>query len=84
LKYAVSAFAVARAGLRGWPQELRLTGWVLLTAGLGWTLSSIAASNGWERFSTAGLVFVVVTLAWAPLLASFLAKARSRRRADPS
>jgi O-antigen/teichoic acid export membrane protein len=83
-KYAVSAFAVARAGLSGWPQELRLTGWVLLTAGLGWALSSIAAGSGWGRFPAAGLVFVVVTLAWAPLLAPLLAPAGSGRRAQLS
>jgi len=82
LKYAVSAFAVARAGLKGWPQELRLTGWVLATGGLGWLSASFAAHEGWSRLGTAAIVFVVVTLAWAPLGFSFLSRYRSGLRVE--
>jgi len=77
LKYAVSAFAVARAGLKGWPQDLRLTGWVLVTAALGWYLTRLAEHEGWARHTTAAFVFVAITLAWAPLGLSFLWKHRS-------
>jgi len=72
LKYAASSFAIARAGLKGWPQEWRLTFWVLATSGLGWLASSFAEQQGWSRYATAGLVFVAVTLAWAPLGLSVL------------
>jgi len=82
LKYAVSAVAVARAGLRGWPQELGLTGWVLATAGLGWLSASFAEGEGWPRQATAALVFVVITLGWAPLGLSYLSKRRSGLRLE--
>jgi len=82
LKYATSAFAVTRAGLKGWPQELRLTGWVFATAALGWAVVSLAQHQGWPRQVVAALVFVVVTLAWAPLGASYLTRQRAGRRAE--
>lgn len=82
LKYGVSAFAVTRAGLRGWPQELRLTGWLLATAGLGWLAARVCAHEGWSPGATSGLVFAVVTLAWAPLGLAYLSGQRSERRAD--
>jgi O-antigen/teichoic acid export membrane protein len=82
IKYAVSAFAVARAGLQGWPQDLRLTGWVLVTAGLGWYSTVVAEQGGWARYATAALVFLVVTLAWAPLGISFLSKSRASLRSE--
>ncbi len=76
-KYAVSAFAVARAGLRGWPEELRLTMWVLATAALGSLSASLAARAGWSRQGTAAAVFAAVTLAWAPFLFSWWSQSRS-------
>ena len=82
LKYAVSAFAVTRADLKGWPQELRLTGWVLATSGLGWLAASFAEREGWSRFAAAALVFAAVTLAWAPLGWSYLARYRSGLREE--
>ena len=81
-KYAVSAFAVARAGLQGWPQELRLTSWVLATAALGWSAASFAERAGWSRYLVAALVFVAVTLAWAPLGLSFVSTYRAGSRAE--
>jgi O-antigen/teichoic acid export membrane protein len=79
LKYGVSAFAAMRAGLRGWPQELRLTGWMLTSAGLGWFAALASARAGWAPVTSAGLVFSVVTLAWAPLGLAYLAEQRSLR-----
>lgn len=80
LKYAISAFAVRRAGLRGWPQELRLTAWMLASAGLGWLAAVVSARAGWSPIAGAGLVFVVVTAAWAPLGLAWLSEQRAARR----
>lgn len=77
LKYGVSAFAATRAGLRGWPQELRLTGWMLATAALGWAAAGSSARAGWAPLAGAGLVFAVVTLAWAPLALAYRARTRT-------
>ncbi len=79
LRYVVSAVAVKRAGLQGWPQDLRLTGWVLASAGLGWLAALLAERAGWPPLAGAGLVLVAVTLAWGPLGFAHLAKARARR-----
>jgi O-antigen/teichoic acid export membrane protein len=76
-KYAVSAVAATRAGLRGWPQDVRLTVWVFASAALGWRVTVSLQASGVSRWSVALAVFVAVTLAWAPLGASLL---RARRR----
>ena len=72
LRYATSSYAVARAGIRAWPQESMLTLWVLATSGMGWMASSFALSQHGSRYGAAALVFVVVTLAWAPIGFSLL------------
>jgi O-antigen/teichoic acid export membrane protein len=77
LKYAVSAWAAVRADLEGWPQDLRLTGWVFATASLGYVTAEIAARDGASRVVVACLVFLVVTLAWAPTLLTYLSGTRS-------
>lgn len=82
LKYSVSAYAVTRANLKGWPQELQLTGWVLATSGLGWFAASFAERADWSRIAAAALVFTAVTLAWAPLGWSYLAQYRAGLRAE--
>ncbi len=66
-KYSVSAFAVARAGLRGGSQDLGLSAWVFATAGLGWLATMFAQRADCPRYVVAALVFGVVTLAWLPL-----------------
>jgi O-antigen/teichoic acid export membrane protein len=76
-KYAVSAVAATRAGLRGWPQDVRLTVWVFASAALGWRVTVSLQASGVSRWSVALAVFVAVTLAWVPLGASLL---RARRR----
>jgi len=81
-KYAVSAYAVARAGLQAWPQELKLTGWVLATAGMGWSSAILAERAGGSPYAVAAIVFGVVTLAWAPLGIEWLPKAGSRLRSE--
>jgi len=67
LRYAFSVRATSRAGLRGWPLDLGLTAWVFASAFLGWLTAELAARAGAGRALGAGLVFLVVTLAWAPL-----------------
>jgi O-antigen/teichoic acid export membrane protein len=79
LKYGVSAFAVTRAGLRGWPQELRMTAWMLASAGLGWLAARFSTHEGWSLIATSGVVFAVVTLAWAPLGLAYFREQRSQR-----
>ncbi len=76
LKYAVSAFAAARAGLKGWPQDLLLTSWVLATAGMGFLLASHAMREGWSSLTAACAVFAAVSAAWAPFGASLLSARR--------
>jgi hypothetical protein len=79
LRYAVSAFAALRAGLRGWLQDLRLTAWMLATAALGWWCAELAQRRGAAPLAIAALVFAVVTLAWTPPAVSlWLAKRRER------
>ncbi len=74
VRYSVSAYAVTRAGLKGWPQELRLSAWVFASAGLGWIAVQLAEREGWSAYAAALLVFVVVSLAWAPLGLALRAK----------
>lgn len=81
LRYAVSAVAVTRAGLRGWPQELRLTAWVFASAAAGWFCARLAEDAGFSRQVVALLVFVVVSLAWVPLALGLLAQLRAGRPA---
>jgi len=66
VRYAVSAFATDRAGLRSWPQDLRLSCWLFATAWLGWFLGGLVLSRGLPVVAAAGLIFVVVSLCWAP------------------
>lgn len=80
LKYAVSAFAAVRAGLEGWPQDLRLTGWVLATAWLGSFSASFARREGCSRFVVVSVVFLSVTLAWAPTAFTYLSGRRTGAR----
>ena len=77
VRYSVSAFAVTRAGLRGWPKELRLSTWVFASAGLGWMSVQLAEREGWSAYSAALLVFVVVSLAWVPLFLGLMSKQKS-------
>lgn len=76
-KYAVSAFAVTREGLKGWPQELVLTGWVFASAALGWLATQFSERAGWPRYAGAAFVFAIVTLAWSPAAWSYLARRRA-------
>lgn len=76
-RYAVSAFAATRAGLKGWPQELKLTAWVLATSGVGWLTVNLAERGGLSQPAVAALVFCSVTLAWAPLALPLLTRSRA-------
>lgn len=80
LKYAVSAWAAVRAGLEGWPQDLRLTAWVFVTAAIGALTARFATLDGAPRVVVAAAVFVAVTLAWAPTAVTYLAGTRSAVR----
>lgn len=75
LRYGVSAWAVARAGLRGWPQDLLLTAWLLGSALVARLASGVAERAGASRFVTALVVLVVVSVAWAPAGAPAIARA---------
>jgi O-antigen/teichoic acid export membrane protein len=79
-KYAVSAFAATRAGLRGWPEDLRLSAWVFATAWLSWRLAALVEQAGAARLTVALAVLLAVTLAWAPLAAAHW-RARPRQPA---
>ena len=57
LRYAVSAFAVGRAGLRGWPQEQKLTAWVIATSAVGWLSARLGDQGGLSPPAVAALVF---------------------------
>jgi len=81
VRYLVSAAAVARVGLRGWPRDLRLTLWLLATAGLAWQAARLGQRWHWPPVATSALVFVVATLTWSPLLAPV---ARNLRRREPA
>lgn len=81
-KYAVSAFAATKAGLRGWPQDLRLSAWVFASAWLGWFLAGLVQRDGASRLTVALVVFLAVTLAWAPLGASLVYARRKLPRLD--
>jgi O-antigen/teichoic acid export membrane protein len=80
LKYAVSAFATTRGGLRGWPEDLRLTTWVLATAACGAYCARLADDAGAGTFGSVLAVFVAVSLAWAPLGAAHWRASRSSHR----
>lgn len=82
LKYAVSAYAAAKAGLEGWIQDLRSTAWVFATAGLAWYLAELARPSC-SRFVVASIVFGVVTLAWAPWALSLRAPRRKASTPAP-
>jgi O-antigen/teichoic acid export membrane protein len=71
-KYAVSAFATSRVGLRSWPEDLRLSGWVVASAYFGWVLVGYAQRAGASRLTAVAVAFVAVTSAWLPLGAAFL------------
>jgi O-antigen/teichoic acid export membrane protein len=77
LKYAVSAFAVSRAGLPCLAQDLRLTAWVLASAALGHGAARVAEDAGGSEFATALAVLLTVTLAWLPLSAQFWSAKKS-------
>ena len=81
VRYVVSAAALVRAGLRGWPRDLRLTLWMLATAWLAWQTALYGAREHWPPVATSALVFVVVTLAWSPWLVPV---ARGLRRREPA
>jgi O-antigen/teichoic acid export membrane protein len=78
VKYAVSALAAARVGLRGWTQELRLSAWVLATAWLGWRVALFALEGGAAPLAAAFAVFAAVTLAWTPVALAHVRVARRR------
>jgi O-antigen/teichoic acid export membrane protein len=67
VKYAVSALAASRAGVRGWAQDLRLFLWVACAASLGWSSAEFFRGHGATRFTVAFAVFFFATAAWAPL-----------------
>lgn len=78
LKYAVSAFAAGRAGLRGWPQDLALSAWVLISAWLGSFCATLAESAGGSRFAVASAVLLSVSLLWTPLALRYWTTRRAR------
>jgi len=67
VRYLLSAYALHRLGLRGWPQDLLLTTWVGITAWVGWQTVQFAQRADGSPIFVAALVFIVVTLAWSPL-----------------
>lgn len=79
LRYALSAFAIGRIGLRGWAQDSQLTLWVMISAWLGWQAALFGQRAHWPPLLVALAVFVVVTLAWAPLGLPIYRDLRKRR-----
>ncbi|HET6582597.1 MAG TPA: oligosaccharide flippase family protein [Nannocystaceae bacterium] len=73
LRYAVSVGAATRAGLRSWPQDIAMSSVVAVSALAGW-LGAKAAADA-PIVIEALVVFVVVSLVWAPVLARRLKRA---------
>jgi O-antigen/teichoic acid export membrane protein len=76
VRYVVSVHALTRQGMRSWPQDLRLTLWVLVTGWVGWQAALLGQRAHWPTVLVAASVFLTVTLAWAPLGASIYARYR--------
>ncbi|HTF88639.1 MAG TPA: oligosaccharide flippase family protein [Planctomycetota bacterium] len=81
-KYGISAYAAARAGLKGWRQDLELTAWVLATATLGLIAAEFAQREGFSNLGAAALVFFAVSCAWIPLGSSLIALRRAEVRLE--
>ncbi len=72
-KWIVSCMGIGRLSLAAWPRDIAYTAWVAGTAFLG----SWAGQRVDGRFLPAVVVFVVVTLAWAPLVVRENARLRA-------
>ncbi|HZM01359.1 MAG TPA: oligosaccharide flippase family protein [Planctomycetota bacterium] len=79
LRYLLSALALRRQRLRGWPLDLRLTLWTLVTAWLGWQAALFGGRAHSSPLLPAACVALVVTLAWSPALAPVVKALRWRR-----
>jgi O-antigen/teichoic acid export membrane protein len=66
VSYAVSAYAVSRAGLRSWPADLRLSAWLLATAWAGWSVAEFVSGAGFPLVVAACAVFVSIGVLWTP------------------
>jgi O-antigen/teichoic acid export membrane protein len=82
-RYAVSAWAAARAGLKGWALDLGSTAWLLATAALGWFVADFAQRRSGSLAVALGVLFIAVTLAWVPLAAPLISARRAAGRAHP-
>lgn len=67
VRYLLSVYALHRLGLRGWPLDLTLSLWVGVTAWIGWQTAHFAQHANGSPIFVAAMVFMAVTLAWAPL-----------------
>jgi O-antigen/teichoic acid export membrane protein len=66
-RYLLAVWALHRLGLRGWPTDLMLSAWVAVTAWIGWQAAHFAQQANGSPLFVAAMVFIAVTLAWAPL-----------------
>lgn len=75
LRYAVSVTAATLVGLRSWPQDIATTAVLAVSAVAGWLgATAVSAADG-HVVVEALVVFVVVSLVWAPVLARELERA---------
>lgn len=67
-RYATSAIAATTLGLRVWKQDLGFTLLFALSSAAGWFAGRAADAAGLPIAVAALIVFVVVTLAWTPVM----------------
>jgi hypothetical protein len=77
-RYAISAFAVRRQGLRGLRQDASITAMVGITSSIGWLSARWIRGAGVPVALEATAVFLLVTAGWAPLAAPLLRRGRER------
>ena len=65
--YAVSARGASGEGLKAWKQDLALTTWMLITAGLAGLTAAFVQPQGWPAAAAAAAVLLLVTLLWTPV-----------------
>jgi len=67
-KWIVSCIGISRLNLSAWPRDIAYTLWTATTAALGMWVGERTDTLTESRFVPALCVFVVVSLAWAPVV----------------
>jgi O-antigen/teichoic acid export membrane protein len=78
VRYVVSAYAANTVDLRGWPQDLRLSAWLGVSAVAAWFLAERLLGAGCSSVTASCAVFASVTLLWTPPAIVSLRGARPR------